>query len=137
MRSPEIESIYWVIHGRYRNVAAIVHCEHLGRRRWAAKARKYFHCAAENDHKMNAPTTAPRAAGSDYEFVRKFLSRVARAKQKRRLMPEEAGPVQAVEERWRLVGKTIALRPGQREVLLGLVRKIEARMKTAPYAPFR
>lgn len=86
---------------------------------------------------MKAPMTASLATVSDYDFVRKFLGRVARAERKRRLMPEEAGPVRAVEERWRLDGEAIALTPGQRETLLGLVRRIETRIKTAPYAPFR
>ena len=86
---------------------------------------------------MSASTTAPLTTESDYEFIRRFLGRVARAQRKRRLMPEEAGPVRAVEERWRLDGEAIALAPGQRETLLGLARKIEVRMKTPPYAPFR
>lgn len=86
---------------------------------------------------MKAPTAASLATVSDYEFIRKLLGRVARAERKRRLAPEEARPVRAVEERWRLDGEAIALAPGQRETLLKLVRKIEARMKTAPYAPFR
>ncbi|HLG88856.1 MAG TPA: hypothetical protein VKZ79_16835 [Alphaproteobacteria bacterium] len=86
---------------------------------------------------MSPPTTASLATVSDFEFVRKLLGRVARAERKRRLLPEEAGPVRAVQERWRLDGESIALTPGQRETLLGLVRKMEARMKTAPYTPFR
>ena len=126
-----------MIHRRGRHVAAIIRCVYFKHRRVAVEARSYSIVRQETIRKMNAPTTAPLATVSDDEFVRKLLGRVARAERKRRLMPEEAGPVRAVEEHWRLVGKAIALRPGQRETLLGLVRKIEARMKTAPYAPFR
>ena len=79
---------------------------------------------------------ADSAPISDYEFIRKLLDRVQRAEGKRRLMPNEERLVRAVRDRWQLDGEALALAPAHRELLLGMIRKIETRNKTAPYAPF-
>ena len=79
---------------------------------------------------------AVSAPTSDYEFVRKILDRIKRAEVKRRLMPNEERLVRAVRDRWQTDGEALALAPTHRELLLGMIRKIETRNKTAPYAPF-
>ena len=77
------------------------------------------------------------SAADDYQFVQKLLVRIKRAEQKRRLTPDEARPLRAVQERWQRDGQRIVLTSAQRESLLGLVRRIEMRIKTGPYPPFR
>jgi hypothetical protein len=79
---------------------------------------------------------ASSVAVSDHEFVQKLLDRVKRVERSRRLMPDEARLVNAVRDRWHADGDAIALAPTHRETLLKLMRRIETRMKTAPYAPF-
>jgi hypothetical protein len=76
------------------------------------------------------------SAADDYKFVQKLLTRVNRVGQKRRLTPDEARPLRAVQERWQRDGQRIVLTSAQREALLELVRRIELRVKTEPYPPF-
>ena len=76
------------------------------------------------------------SAADDYKFIQKLLARIKRIGQKRRLMPDEARPLRAIQERWHMDGERVVLTPAQREALLGLVQRIEMRVKTEPYPPF-
>ena len=77
------------------------------------------------------------AAESDYEFVQKLLSRIKRIERKRRLTPDEARPIGALQMKCQSDGEGIVMTLSQRDALLRLVRQVETRVKTSPYPPFR
>jgi hypothetical protein len=73
---------------------------------------------------------------SDYDLVRKMLSRLIQLEQSRRVTAKEVDMIQTVRTRWTNDGEAFALGQAPRDNLVALVRTLETRLKTPPYPRF-